>query len=140
MNPSDSASVYSQNNSFNRYKVSLIIYLKDTNKSRDWKIIHNEWSPEPSTVDSRRQAGHQNWGLWERKKSRFIAQPDPRKSDYMDLYKGLYKMFFIIFLYLFWIAAPFQFRLAVVASRCLWRQNLTVNIWPQFTALFWQLA
>ncbi|CAG5109946.1 Oidioi.mRNA.OKI2018_I69.chr2.g4413.t1.cds [Oikopleura dioica] len=59
-------------------------------KSRDernWRIIHNEWGPEPAMTDMRETKGHLNWGLWERKKARMTAEEDVRKSDYQSHFK-----------------------------------------------------
>lgn len=55
---------------------------------RNWRIIHNEWGPEPAMTDMRETKGHLNWGLWERKKARMTAEADVRKSDYQSHFKG----------------------------------------------------
>jgi len=57
--------------------------------NRDWKIIHNQWLPERSSLDSRIRSGtHQNWGLWEETKSKMKPEDFTIQSDYTANYHG----------------------------------------------------
>ena len=75
----------------NDFDTVFLVYL--TNKrifkplgNRTWRLIHGDWYPEGSSMDAREEAGHQNWGLAQRKKNKTFNQQS--QSDYTINYLG----------------------------------------------------